>query len=530
MSKPPGAHWDPKGTTFVVITTTAKDVAVRTVGTDRPQHTRHLEQTAPARFEGRIADVAPGTLYEVLLDGDAVPDPYARFLPRGVHGPAAVMPPGEGAPLAAPPDDWILYELHVGTFTPEGTFRAAIAKLDHVRDLGATAIELMPVAAFDGHHGWGYDGVALYAPHAPYGTPDDLRALVRAAHDRGLAVILDVVYNHFGPAGNYLSRYSPSYFTDHVKTPWGDGPDLTWEPMRRLVLDNVRYWLEEYGFDGLRLDATHAIADASATHVLTEAAEIARGLGRVTFFEDERDEAEILDRHGPTGVWADALHHCLHVNLTGEQEGYYAKYPPRLDALAACIRGFDDPRFVSCIQNHDQIGNRATGDRLHALVDVDAFIAAAAVVLFLPASPLLFMGQEWAASSPFLYFSDHEGDLGRAISEGRRKEFAHFASFADPPDPQDPKTFERSRLDWDELGEPAHARVLQAHRDLLRLRRELPAGPVTTTIDGDLLTIRRGTRSLVVRLGAGDAAVPVATGAAILFQSPKAVIVATESG
>jgi maltooligosyltrehalose trehalohydrolase len=529
-----GAHWDPKATTFVVWTTTAHDVEVRILDDqDRPERTERLRSTEPAtRYEGAIDGVPVGAKYEILLDGEAVPDPFARFLPDGVHGPAQVVPRGEGAPLAHPPRDWILYELHVGTFTPEGTFRGAIAKLDHLRELGVTAIELMPVAAFAGHHGWGYDGVALYAPHAPYGSPDDLRALVAAAHERGLAVVLDVVYNHFGPSGNYLSRYAPQYFTEHVKTLWGAGPDFTWPPMRRLVVDNARYWLEEYGFDGLRLDATHAIQDASEKHVLTEIADLVRSMGRAVFFEDERDEKTILDAHGATGVWADALHHHLHVVLTGERDGYYARYEPTLDALASYIGAAADARFVTCTQNHDQIGNRATGDRLSALVDLDAFVAASAVLLFLPGSPLLFMGQEWGASTPFLYFSDHEGELGKAVSEGRRKEFEHFESFRDPPDPQARETFERSRLDWKELNEPKHARVLAAHRELLRLRREDPellSDRVEPRVEGDLLTIRRGARTLLVRLGTSDAPLPVPPEAEVLFRSPRAAIITSVS-
>ena len=490
-----GAHWDPEGTTFIVWTTTTSDVAVRLLdGKGNPARTERLHATEPpTRYETRVANVAPGTLYEVLLDGAPVPDPFARSLPQGVHGPAQVVPAGRGKSLAAPPADWVIYELHIGTFTPEGTFQAAIGKLDYLAELGVTAIEIMPVAAFDGHRGWGYDGVALYAPHAPYGTPDDLRKLVEAAHARGLAVVLDVVYNHFGPSGNYLSKYAPQYFTDHIHTPWGAGPDFTWPPMRRLVVENARYWYDEFGFDGLRLDATHQIQDASAKHLLTEIAELARERGRAVFFEDERDEELVLDAHHPTGVWADDLHHYLHILLTGEREGYYFKYEPTLEALADCVRRSSDPAHILCIQNHDQIGNRAQGDRLNSLVPVDAYLAALAVVLFLPGTPLLFMGQEWAASSPFLYFSDHEGDLGHQVSEGRRKEFEHFESFKDPPDPQAKETFERSHLRFHEASEGDHARVLQAHRTLLRLRKEeLRGTKVDVKVDGAVLAVRRG--------------------------------------
>jgi len=547
-----GAHWDPEGTTFVVWTTTSTDVAVRLPEAGR---TERLAPTGPSRFEGRISGLAPGTLYEVLLGGDVVPDPYARSLPRGVHGPAAVVAPGSAAPLASPlpPHRWVLYELHVGTFTAEGTYTAAMTKLDHLVDLGVTAIELMPLAAFDGHHGWGYDGVALFAPHGPYGTADELRAFVAAAHARGLAVVLDAVYNHFGPAGNYLSRYAPQYFSADVHTPWGAGPDFTWPPMRQLMLDNVRYWFDEYGFDGLRLDATHAIEDASAKHLLTEITDLAHERGRIVFFEDERNDPAMFTEHHADGVWADDLHHQIHVLLTGERDGYYSAYEPTAEAIAECIcegwmyrgqpyapwknvlrgkpRG-DGPRahLVTCIQNHDQVGNRAAGTRLNAHVDIDAYNAAAALLLFLPTTPLLFMGQEWAASTPFLFFSDHEGDLGRAVSEGRKKEFAGFAGFsaADVPDPQARTTFERSQLRWEERGKGDHARALDVHRALLRLRREDPVlsqpGDVDARALGDVLTVVRGSRQLIVDFGK-DVKPPAGR---VLFQIARAVIVATD--
>ncbi|MBX3233378.1 MAG: DUF3459 domain-containing protein [Labilithrix sp.] len=524
-----GAHWGPEGTTFVVCTTTTADVAVRVLG-DRLERLRPTDR--PSFYEARIEGLPAGALYEVLLDGEAVPDPFARSLPRGVHGPAEVVPPGAGAPIAAPAS-WSIYELHVGTFTGEGTFRAAIEELDHVADLGVTAIELMPVAAFAGHHGWGYDGVALYAPHVDYGTPSDLRALVDAAHARGLAVILDVVYNHFGPAGNYLARYAPQYFTAHVKTPWGDGPDFTWPPMRRLVLDNVRYWLDEYGIDGLRLDATHAIHDASETHIVAEICAVAHERGRVVFCEDDPKAPTAVRDHGADGAWADDLHHQIHVLLTGERDGYYAAFEPTVDALARCVRAVDRASLVTCVQNHDQIGNRADGTRLTAAVDLDAFCAAATLLLFLPSTPLLFMGQEWAASTPFLYFSDHEGDLGRAVSEGRRKEHAALPGFAgDVPDPQARATFESSRLRWEERGALDHARALAVHRAMLRLRREDPVfarpGPVEARAEGDVLHVvrvsERGARHLVVNFGARAAPVPLADGAHVLFSSGAPIV------
>jgi maltooligosyltrehalose trehalohydrolase len=551
---PPGAHCDARGTTFVVLSTRARAVAVRLFDDDaRPIRTLDLEDDGDGRFSTHLADVGEGALYKFVLDGDEVPDPYGRFLPFGVHGPARVVAPRREAALAAPPalsagrarvralDGWSIYELHVGTFSRAGTFRGAIDHLDHVAALGVSAIELLPIAAFSGKRGWGYDGVSLYAPHAAYGTPDDLLALLRAAHERGLAVILDAVYNHFGPSGNYLSRYSPEYFTSRVKTPWGDSPDYAWAPMRQLVLESARYWLE-LGFDGLRLDATHEIHDDSERHILRELTDIAHARGRYVFFEDERNDPDVIHRLGADGVWADDFHHQLHVLLTGERDGYYAAYEPSVDALAANIRagwtfsgapyapwggrargrpggGLERERLVTCIQNHDQVGNRALGKRLSDLVDHDAYGAAILLSLFLPSTPLLFMGQEWAASSPFLYFTDHGGELGAAVSHGRRDEFKSFAAFADPnvretiPDPEALSTFEASRLRWEELDRGEHARALALHRAMLRLRSEDPvlsqpsrSGDLEVEVhDGVLLEVirRRGatSRTLLVNFG-----------------------------
>jgi maltooligosyltrehalose trehalohydrolase len=504
-----GARRGQDQTTFRVYTTTAERVALRAFAADG----KTVLRTVPMeKRDGGIFEVSlpNGDVehYKFVLDDDEVPDPYARFLPFGVHGPARVTESKHEPALASPPPlhRWVIYELHVGTFTEGGTYRAAIERLDHLVDLGVTAVELLPVHAFDGARGWGYDGVALYAPFAPYGEPDDLRALVRALHERGLCAILDVVYNHFGPSGNYLSRYSPTYFTTDVDTPWGKGPAFAEEHLRSLVVENARYWLEEFGFDGLRLDATHAIHDPSPKHVLREITDLAHALEprRRVFFEDERNEPAVIRELGADGVWADDLHHQIHVQLTGERDGYYAAYEPTTTELAKTIeRGWryigepyapwkDKPEknrgkdpgdlayehFVTCIQNHDQVGNRALGTRLSAHVDAEAFCAAVVVLLFLPTTPLLFMGQEWMASTPFLFFSDHEGALGESVRRGRREEFKAFAAFADPevrakiPDPQVESTFEASKLRWTERSEAAHARAFDIHRAMLRLRKE----------------------------------------------------------
>ena len=507
----PGAHPDPSGTTFVAWSTTARDLAVRffegsAEGAPTPTRTEPLDALGGGRFAKHLPGVRPGALYKLVVDGDETPDPYARFLPFGVHGPARVVAPSVTAPLAepAPLAQWVIYELHVGTFTREGTYRGATAKLDELAALGITAIELLPLAAFPGEWGWGYDGVALYAPFAPYGELDDLRAFIDGAHARGIAVLLDVVYNHFGPAGNYLWRYSAEYFTKAVETPWGPAPDYAHARMRSLALDNARYWLEELGFDGLRVDATHAIHDASPKHVLREITELAHAMTppRRIFFEDERNEPAMVTEMGADGVWADDFHHQLHVLLTGESDGYYSAYRPTVESLALSInegwtftgqpyppwqgkprgssareRGIEPEHLVYCLQNHDQVGNRALGTRLSAHTDVDAFCAASLLLLALPAMPLVFMGQEWGASTPFLFFSDHEGDLGEAVRKGRREEFKTFEAFAHPetrgaiPDPQARATFESSKLRWEEREHADHSRVLGLYRAMISLRR-----------------------------------------------------------
>ena len=562
----PGAFPDAAGTTFRAWSTVARDVAVRLFDEDgRALRTEPLEPRGDHLFERYLEGVKPGALYKLVLDGEDTPDPYARFLPSGIHGPARVVAPSIVQPLPEPPapSQWIIYELHVGTFTPEGTYRSAETRLDAVAELGFTAIEIMPLAAFAGERGWSYDGVALYAPYAPYGDVDDLRCFVRAAHRRGLAVVLDAVYNHFGPAGNYLSKYAPEYFTTAVETPWGPAPDFAHEPMRRLVVENARYWLEQLGIDALRLDATHAVHDPSPRHVLREIADLAHAMKppRRIFFEDERNEPAVVTELGADGVWADDFHHEVHVLLTRERDGYYCAYGRSVAALARAInegwtfRGQpyppwkNEPRgrparanglaphdLVYCLQNHDQVGNRALGTRLSDHVDIDAYCAASTLLLFLPATPLVFMGQEWAASSPFLFFSDHEAELGDAVRRGRREEFKSFAAFADPterariPDPQAKSTFERSKLIWDERTAPPHARVLATYRAMLALRRKDPVlaaeatwSDVEATAHDDVLEVvrRSGTalRRLVVSFGERDHVIATASDERVLFAS-----------
>jgi len=465
-------------------------------------------------FELVTGDARPGTRYRFRIDGRLeVADPASRRNPDDVHGPSEVIDPTafswDDAAWRAPA--WhtaILYELHIGTFSEAGTFAGAERKLDHLVELGVTVIELMPIADFPGSRGWGYDGVLPYAPDAAYGTPDELKSLIAAAHRRGIAVMLDVVYNHFGPEGNYLHAYARQFFTERHHTPWGaainyDGPDS--RVVRDFFIHNALYWLEEYHFDGLRFDAVHAIRDDSETHLLSELAEtVRRGPGRerpvYLVLENAANEARFLGPEGAPGTfdaqWNDDVHHCLHNILTGESDGYYADYAPKPHALLCrCLaEGFayqgemsgheghrrGEPSahlpptaFVTFLQNHDQIGNRAFGERLGRLVSNDeALRAATAIVLLAPSPPMLFMGEEWSAPEPFPYFCDFEPGLAAQVREGRKREFARFTRFGgEIPDPNALSTVESAHLDWSRLAEPVHARCLDHYRRLIAVRK-----------------------------------------------------------
>jgi len=450
-----------------------------------------------------------GDRYKYKFGGDsAFPDPSSRSQPEGVHGPSMVVDPGNyewnDAAWHRPKfRDLVIYELHIGTFTPEGTFHAAIGKLSYLKDIGINAVEIMPVADFPGARNWGYDGVSIYAPARCYGTPDDLRALVDAAHAQGIAVILDVVYNHLGPDGNYIGAYSPFYFTKRHKTPWGDAFNFDGEnsgPVRAFFLSNVIYWLEEFHIDGLRLDATHAIRDDSEKHMLQEMADAAHERGCYIFAEDERNQAAITMRkpkgYGMNAAYADDFCHTVQMALgdTTYKEDFTGSSAELADELqhgwlyrGQATKRTGNPRgtdcehlppenFLYCISNHDQAGNRALGERLNQLASPEACRAAGALLLLSPYTPQIFMGQEWGASTPFLYFTDHNKDLGRRVSEGRRKEFARMPEFNDPEkakkisDPQAGDTFEKSKLNWAEIEHEPHAGVLALYRECLRLR------------------------------------------------------------
>lgn len=510
------------------------------------------DTTVPCRCDGETwvapVELGTGARYQFVVDGVVVPDPRSRSQPDGVHGPSEVVtaPASRPTPHRTAPrvglDRAVIYELHVGTFSLEGTFLGAIAHLDHLVSLGITHVELMPVAAFNGAVGWGYDGVALWAPHPSYGTADDLRALVEAVHARGMAVLLDVVHNHLGPSGNYLSVSGP-YFTDRYVTPWGDAVNLDGpgaDGVRAFLIDSALYWLDEVGVDGLRLDAVHALFDSSAVHYLEQLADAVRHLARSTgrdlvlIAESDRNDPRVLAAPpvgpGLDAVWCDDLHHCVHVALTGERQGYYEDYRDAdlADVLVAPVRHqgrysphrrrtvgrpFDGVRssgLVVALSNHDQVGNRAGGERLHHLVGVDRAAAAAALTLVSPWATLLFQGEEWAASTPFPYFCDHAGELGDAVRAGRRREFAAFGwSEDDVADPQDPATFRSAVLRWDELSAEPHASVLGWYRRLVELARthpelepgHLPLADVHATYADGVARMRRGALEVVVNLG-----------------------------
>jgi malto-oligosyltrehalose trehalohydrolase len=453
-----------------------------------------------------------GTLYKFRLpDGMTVPDPASRYQPSDVHGASEVIDP-KAYPWrdfgwrGRPWHQSIIYELHIGCFTSAGTFLAARERLDHLARLGVSAIEVMPLADFPGSRNWGYDGVLPYAPDSSYGRPEHFRALVDAAHERGLMVILDVVYNHFGPEGNYLSLYAPQFFNERHQTPWGaainfDAHDS--RTVREFVIQNALYWLEEFHLDGLRLDAVHAIHDDGELHLLTElaqrvhAAQLPRPIHLI--LENEHNEVRWLSPTLYDAQWNDDVHHVLHVAATGESEGYYADYAPDGQKLGrALAQGFayqgemmpyrgsarGEPsqelppqHFVAFIQNHDQIGNRALGERLNQIAPTAALHAVTAVYLLLPQIPMLFMGDEWHSHRPFQFFCDLGPELADAVRNGRRQEFSRFAAFQSEqarehiPDPGAEQTFQNSKLDWEALTQPSHATTLRWYQELLATRQ-----------------------------------------------------------
>jgi maltooligosyltrehalose trehalohydrolase len=465
---------------FRVWAPSAESVSVRVRGGEHA--------LAPAGDGVYAAELAaePGDDYLFVLDRErALPDPCSRHQPEGIRGPSRIVDTSRFEISAGPElrlEDLVLYELHVGTFTREGTFAAAIEKLPRLRALGVTAVELMPVVAFPGERGWGYDGVYIYAPHTAYGGPEGLARFVDAAHRAGLGVVLDVVYNHIGPGGDAIGAFGP-YFTDAQQTSWGDAIDYSQRGVREWAIGNAEQWTRDYRIDGLRLDAVHAVHDGSPVHVLRELRERVAGL---LISEMGSDDFRPLEEWGHDAMWLDNLHHELHVLLTDEHEGYYERFGS-MAGLARELTRPDPQRLIVCAQNHDQVGNRAAGDRLPP----DAHRVALSIVLFSLNTPLLFMGEEHDEAAPFQFFTDHiDPSIADATREGRRREFAAFGSFSaeEVPDPQALETFARSRI--------SHSAPDPFYAELIGLRRELPRTLEVST-EGRVLTLRRGQATLV---------------------------------
>ena len=537
--------WAPQAESVEVVSDDGRCRALRRA--DRPGR--------PGWWELPGASAVPSERYGFSLDGGPTrPDPRSPSQPDGPAGLSEWVDPAafdwtDSAWRGREITETVLYELHVGTFTPEGTFRSAIERLDHLVDLGVGAVELMPVAEFPGERGWGYDGVDLFAPHHSYGGPTGLVRFVDACHGRGLAVLFDVVYNHLGPSGNYLAQFGP-YFTDRYTTPWGaavnfDGPGS--DEVRRFFIDNAMMWLRDYHGDGLRLDAVHAIVDTSAWHFLeqlkSEVDTLARDQGRplVVIAESDLNDPRLVTprQYGGYGLdaqWNDDFHHALHAVLTGERAGYYSDFGELSDLAHAVRHGFvydgrysrhrgrrhgrrpdglASRRFLGYLQNHDQVGNRAGGERSSALMSLSRLKIAAALVLLSPFVPLLFQGEEWGASTPFQYFTDHpDAELGQAVSNGRRREFAASGwDEAEVPDPQDPATFRRSQLDWSERDRAPHAELLDWHRRLIALRAahadggDRPIGATKVRHGPDWIAVRRASLLIAANLGFGPAEV-----------------------
>ncbi|MDQ0382078.1 malto-oligosyltrehalose trehalohydrolase [Amycolatopsis thermophila] len=530
--------------TFRVWAPAASRVRVRTRDTD------HEMTTGGGGWWLSDVPAPPGTDYAFVLDDDekALPDPRSSWQPRGVHGPSRVY---DHSAFPWTDQDWtgralpggVIYELHIGTFTPEGTFDAAIDRLGHLADLGVTFVEVLPVNSFDGTDGWGYDGVLWGAAHEHYGGPDGFKRFVDACHARGLAVVLDVVYNHLGPSGAYLDRFGP-YFAG--RNDWGPGLNLDGEgsdEVRRYVLDNALGWLRDFHVDALRLDAVHALADRRATHLLEELAVEVEALSAAVrrpltlIAESDLNDPRLVTAregggYGLHAQWCDDLHHALHVTLSGETSGYYtdfgtpgalertlrqaffhagtwSSFRERTHGRPVDTRTLPGHRFLIYLQNHDQIGNRATGDRLSASVSPGRLACGAAIVFCSPYTPMIFMGEEWAASTPWQFFASFpDPELAEAVRTGRRREFArHGWGEAEVPDPMDPETVERSRLDWSEPAKEGHREVLELYRALIRLRRERPelADPwldrFRVRSEGSCLVLDRGPLRLVCNFG-----------------------------
>ncbi len=533
-----------------------------------------MEKKSRGYWSAAVMEAGPGTDYGFVIDSlePPLPDPRTQWQPDGVHGESRVV---DHAAFAWSDSGWqapplssaLIYELHVGTFTPEGTLKAAEGRLDYLKDLGVTHVELMPLANFPGRRGWGYDGVDLYAIFNAYGEPDDLKRFVDACHSKGLAVLLDVVYNHLGPVGNYLSKFG-AYFTASHSTPWGDAVNFEEagaSEVRCFLIDNALMWLRDYHMDGLRLDAVHAFNDRSAIHFLEQTTrevtrlEAAMGKHFVLIAESDLNDPRIVKAeeaggYGLDAQWSDDFHHALFAVISGERAGYYADFGS-LAQLAKSLRcvfvydgnyseyrqrnhgrqvvGLSGHRFVGFVQNHDQVGNRAQGERVSHEAGEGRAKIAAALVLTAPFVPMLFQGEEFGASAPFLYFTDYDDpELGRMISEGRKREFVSFGWAPDQiPDPQDEQTFQQSKLNWAELTEQPHASLLQWHKDLIKLRHEwselsdgnLNAVEVRFDEQAQWLMLERGSLRIACNLGQAAVDVEAGNGAQLLLASDSSI-------
>lgn len=559
--QPLGALPDKQGVQFRIWAPQAEQLELVLLS-DQTSHA--LTSAGNGYYETYVEGAQAGLQYQYRVNDEHLfPDPASRFQPEGVHGPSMVVDPQaynwkDKAWTGVPQEQLIFYELHTGTFSPNGDFAGVQERLAYLKELGVTAIELMPVADFPGQRNWGYDQAALFAPSRAYGRPNDLRSLVDAAHQMGLAVYLDVIYNHLGPDGAYVAALAP-FFTDKYHTPWGDAinfDDQHSHGVRNFFIYNALHWMREYHFDGLRLDATFAIEDHSETHFLAELATavtaIEEGPPRHLIAEDHRNLNTLIhpqakNGYGLNAMWIDDFHHQMRNLTAGDTQGYYGDFADStMPKIAQTVeRGwyFDgdkkapasgkrrgsspvDIRLEQCvffIQNHDQIGNRATGNRLTDDISLPVYRAISALMLFLPELPLLFMGQEWAATTPFQYFTDHNQELGEQVRKGRLKEFEHLAGFEDTiPDPQAVSTFQASKLKWEETKQNPHQKTLQFYKDLLAWRGQI-SGKVSATAHSDTaLTLQRDNHQLVVTV-AEDIEIPCPAESKLLWHTEQAI-------
>jgi len=547
-----GPSWRPDGSVlFRIWSPSTRSAEVVLAGETLPM-TRDAQGVFTASLAGARADLT----YRIGLDGDGpFPDPWSRWQPEGVHGPSALLARGHAVVHRPVPRlrSQATYEMHIGTFSAGGDYAGARRRLDSLAALGVDTVQVMPLSEWPGRWNWGYDGTYFHAPTRAYGTPAELRQFVAAAHARGLSVLVDAVFNHLGPDGAYIYRFAPEFFTERFKTPWGGAIDYSRKQVRRTIADAARWWIQEYGFDGLRLDATHAIYDGSSTHILSDIAAAARRAYRGAYVvaEDHRNESRLVTEDNLDAILADDFHHSVRVALSGQQDGYFKHYRGNAAEIATALRdgwihqgrrkgvmgpgsptdGIDAAGFVFCIENHDQVGNRADGLHLAGLVSPEAYRAASALLLLAPERVLLFQGQDWASARKFNFFTDHHAELGRLVTEGRRNEFRHFSAYREHPeliaDPQSESTFLASRLDPAEARGNAwclrlYKRLLTRNQDPVFRRPDRHSMSITTV--GSLLLIERrhaGERRLVAVTLTGEKGAAIPPGKILLHTEER---------